>query len=196
MASYLVVPGLNGSGEGHWQIHWLADLANSFLVEQAIWSRPSELDWLATLEEAIVAHPGSIIVAHSLGCVLTAGLANSPVAEHVAGALLVAPCDIGRTEKLHPDRLDFQTMPRERLPFPSIVVASRNDPYMSFAAARSFAGAWGSGLVDLGDAGHINVASGFGRWPEGYALASGLERRDLGQQSQAPKPLDRFEARA
>jgi uncharacterized protein len=195
MASYLIVPGLNGSGEGHWQRHWLSDISNSYLVEQAIWSRPSEHDWLATLEEAIVAHPGSIIVAHSLGCVLTAGLANSPVAEHVAGALLVAPCDIDRTEKLHPDRLDFQAMPRERLPFASIVVASQNDPYMSFAAARSFAEAWGSGLVDLGDAGHINIASGYGRWTEGYALASGLERRGLAA-SQTAVWTDRFEARA
>jgi predicted alpha/beta hydrolase family esterase len=63
-------------------------------------------------------------------------------------------------------------MPRLALPFPSIVVASRTDPYMHFSAASHFAGIWGSALVDLGDAGHINVASGFGRWPEAYALAS------------------------
>jgi predicted alpha/beta hydrolase family esterase len=176
MTKRLIIPGLNGSGPDHWQTHWLADIENAELVEQENWHRPSLKDWLSNLESALVGNPGSVLIAHSLGAILVARLAQSAAADHVAGALLVAPCDISRTNRLHNDALQFGTMPVGRLPFPSIVVASRNDPYMSIAAASSFASMWGSGFVDIGNAGHINVASGFGRWEEGYVLASGFER--------------------
>ncbi|KOC82395.1 alpha/beta hydrolase [Brucella abortus] len=56
------------------------------------------------------------------------------------------------------------------------MVASRNDEYMSFAKAEALSHVWGSGFVDLGHAGHINVASGFGHWPDGAILASSLHR--------------------
>jgi uncharacterized protein len=79
-------------------------------------------------------------------------------------------------QERHPGRIQFGLMPRRRLPFPSVVVASRNDPYMPWTKTQEHAGIWGVGIIDLGYAGHINVASGFGRWPEGYALASGLDR--------------------
>ena len=65
-------------------------------------------------------------------------------------------------------------MPLQPLPFPSIVVASRDDRYVTMARAREFATAWGSELVDLGDAGHINSASGLGGWPAGYGLLQRL----------------------
>ncbi|NGN41066.1 serine hydrolase family protein [Mesorhizobium sp. CGMCC 1.15528] len=168
----LILPGLNGSGEDHWQRHWLADHGDAILVAQEHWDKPVLEDWLHTLESELVAHPGAVLVAHSLGCILAAKLAGRPAAEHVAGAVLVAPCDIDVTNAKHPGLIDFGAMPRRRLPFPTIFVASRNDTYMDFDIAQEYAGIWGSGLVDIGDAGHINVASGFGRWEDGYALAS------------------------
>ena len=67
-------------------------------------------------------------------------------------------------------------MPRVPLPFPSIVVASRDDPYVSLEQARSYATAWGSRWVDVGAAGHINSASNLGTWPAGYALLEDLRR--------------------
>ncbi len=73
----------------------------------------------------------------------------------------------------------FAPLPRHELGFPSIVVASRNDEYMSFAKAEALSHVWGSGFVDLGHAGHINVASGFSRWPEGIILASSLHREPV-----------------
>ena len=97
----LVVPGLNGSGEGHWQRFWLEDVAEAQLVEQADWSNPEASRWQLRLEEAMIANPGAIIVAHSLGSILAARLATSPVAPLVGGALLVAPADIERTSTLH-----------------------------------------------------------------------------------------------
>src|SRR6218665_709368 len=97
----LIVPGLNGSTEGHWQRHWLADHPEAVLVEQSDWTDPNPAKWLHRLEQAVLAHPGALVVAHSLGAILTARLAASPVAPLVGGALLVAPADIERTSLLH-----------------------------------------------------------------------------------------------
>ena len=173
----LIVPGLHGSGAGHWQHWWQHDQSQAVLVEQADWSNPDETRWTQALERAIVARPGSLIVAHSLGAILVAKLARGRVASMIAGALLVAPADISRTSARHHRTYEFGTMPQDILPFPSIVVASHNDPYMPFAKIQTLAQAWGSRLHDLGHVGHINVQSGFGRWSDGYLLASRVEHQ-------------------
>ncbi|KFL30510.1 hypothetical protein JP75_15140 [Devosia riboflavina] len=167
----LVVPGLNGSGEGHWQRFWLEDFDEAQLVEQADWSNPDATRWQQGLEQAVRANPGAIIVAHSLGTILVARLARSSVASLVGGALLVAPADIERTSALHARSYEFGRIPTERLPFPATVVASRDDVYMSLDKAILLAKSWQAPLVDIGYVGHVNVASGFGRWVEGYELA-------------------------
>ena len=59
---------------------------------------------------------------------------------------------------------------RGRLPFPSVLVGSRNDPYCGWERARGFAADWGAVFVDLGHAGHINAESGLGDWPQGHAF--------------------------
>ncbi|ODT66487.1 MAG: hypothetical protein ABS75_27330 [Pelagibacterium sp. SCN 63-23] len=185
---FLIVPGLHGSGEGHWQRHWLADLEGAELVGQADWSNPQAGRWLHRLERAVIANPGALIIAHSLGAILTARLADSSVAPLVGGALLVAPADIERTGALHARSYEFGAMPVARLPFPALVVASRNDAYMSLDKARALARTWAAPLLDLGFAGHINVASGFGRWPRGYELARQLLDRAARRQRQGPTP--------
>ena len=68
----------------------------------------------------------------------------------------------------------FAPMPLQALPFPSIVVASEDDPYVSMARARQFAEAWGSRIENIGPAGHINAESGLGNWPDGLALLESL----------------------
>ncbi|WP_334176521.1 alpha/beta hydrolase [Pseudoxanthobacter sp.] len=177
MATRLIVQGLDGSGEGHWQRIWLAEDPDAIAVEQESWSAPVPADWLARLEAAVEAHPGALVVAHSLGCVLTAHLAARRPDLHIGGALLVAPADVG-CPRSAPDRIrSFAPIPQVRLPFPSVLVGSRNDPFMRFARAEALAADFGADLVDLGEAGHINVASGFGRWEGGFRLADALERR-------------------
>lgn len=170
----LIIPGLHGSGEGHWQRFWLDDTQNARMVEQDDWDNPEEKRWMARLEAAIIDQPGSVLVAHSLGSILAARLAQSPVAHLVAGAFLVAPADIERTGKLNERDYEFGSLPTDRLPFPSIVVASRDDIYMSLQMAHDLAKSWGSTVVDLGYAGHVNIASGYGRWPESYRLSASL----------------------
>ena len=53
-------------------------------------------------------------------------------------------------------------------------MASQDDPYTAVAAAGALATAWGSQLVMLDRAGHINQAAGFGEWPRGEALLKDL----------------------
>jgi predicted alpha/beta hydrolase family esterase len=67
-------------------------------------------------------------------------------------------------------------MPLRRLPFPSVVVASTDDPYVTTERARRFAEAWGSRFVTVGDAGHINSQSSLGDWPAGFALLQELRK--------------------
>jgi len=193
----LIVPGLNGSGDGHWQRFWLEDHDDAHLVEQADWANPQAEQWLERLEQAVIAHRGAFIVAHSLGTMLTARLASSSVAPLVRGALLVAPADIERTSALHARSYEFGTIPTEALPFPALVVASRDDIYMNLAKAQVVARSWGVPLVDLGHVGHINVASGFGRWTEGYELARQVaniaaQRRSAPLDAQSPIEFGRL----
>lgn len=89
----------------------------------------------------------------------------------MAGALLVAPAA--------PDRFGLTpVLPRHSLPYPSLLVASLDDPWLPFPEAVAWARRWGSGLVNLGKAGHINAESGFGPWPEGRALLKTLRDGD------------------
>lgn len=177
MSRVLIVPGLFGSGEGHWQRHWLEDQPDVRLVEQDNWDFPNLGIWREKLETALEEAGEAYIVAHSLGCLLTARLASRPAARRIKGALLVAPCDIPATETLHPGHLSFGTMPTETLPFPSITIGSLNDIYMSLDRLTMFGRLWNSDIRNIGLAGHINVASGFGRWPSGYGFLEMLKAR-------------------
>ncbi len=174
MVRYLIIPGWAGSGPDHWQSHWERELRGASRVEMADWDRPHRSDWVGTLDQAIrsVDEP-PILVAHSLGCITVAywsAIARVPV----RGALLVAPADLDR-EACPVFLRAFGPVPRQRLPFPSRVVGSDDDPYATLARVREIATDWGSELTILRGAGHINSASGFGRWSEGRALLTPFE---------------------
>ena len=78
------------------------------------------------LEEAVLANPNPVLVAHSLGCVLVAAwAAHSKNAGRVRAALLVAPADVERQEMQHMLH-SWSPIVRARLPFKSIMAASRN----------------------------------------------------------------------
>ena len=165
----LTIPGLWNSGPLHWQTHW--EPKHGFTrVQQRDFDRPDRDEWVRTLDVAIRAQPSPpILAAHSLGCTLVAQWAADTGGAGVAGAFLVAPSDVEAPGYPEEGR-SFAAMPLARLPFPSSVVASTHDEYVSVARARQFAAAWGRELVLIGDAGHINGASGHGPWPEGERL--------------------------
>lgn len=173
----LVLPGLYDSGPEHWQTHWQRADASIRRVEQDDWATPHCLDWVARLEDALAAlRDAVVLVAHSSSCAMVAHWAGSASAEtlgRVRGALLVAPSDPDGAN--YPEGpTGFSPMPLARLPFPSIVVASTNDEYVTLDVAREYARAWGSELVVAGPLGHINSASGIGVWPAGKRLLDSL----------------------
>lgn len=172
----LIVPGLDNSSPDHWQSRWEAALPQARRVRQANWSEPKLGSWLNRLAAAVRRRPGCVLIAHSLGCILAAHLGARPEARQIAGALLVAPPDL---EQEGPARLrlqDFAPTPTAKLPFPAVVVASRSDPYATYEATARTAAAWDASLLDYGDAGHINVDSGHGPWPDGLLLLEDLLR--------------------
>ena len=170
----LTLPGWHNSGPQHWQSYWEAAYGYQ-RVDQHDWERPLRGDWVARLEDVLLQQAGpTVLVAHSLGCLLVAAWAAHSNNTHlVTGALLVAPCDAER-EALRPLLPRWSPILLQPLPFKSILVASRNDPYCSYARASQFAGAWGSDLFDAGEQGHLNADSGLADWPQGQALTSQL----------------------
>jgi uncharacterized protein len=169
----LILPGLYDSDEQHWQSLWERKHPGMRRVSQADWEAPRYSDWVAALDRAIAGTTDPLLVAHSAACALVAHWWASTRRKAIRGALLVAPAD-PEASSFPVGPTGFAPMPRERLPFKSIVVASRNDPYVSFERARDFAVAWGSRLVDAGQAGHISSNSGLGDWPAGLALVEEL----------------------
>ena len=169
-SNVLVVSGLWDSGPEHWQTHWLKDQPDWSKVAHRDFAAPLRDEWVAELDAAIAACEGPpVLLAHSLGCMLVVQWAQSGSPLTIAGVMLVAPSDVeAESYPIHPN--GFTPIPQVPLPFPSLLVASTNDEYADIGRSRAWAQAWGSELVELGDAGHINGDAGYGPWPEGLAL--------------------------
>jgi predicted alpha/beta hydrolase family esterase len=169
----LLVPGIGNSGPTHWQSYWEAEHDGYTRVQQNDWDHPVCADWVDALELAAQrAGPGALIAAHSLGCLVVASwLARTSI--RIAGALLVAVPDPSGAS-FPSEAKGFHPVPPGPLPCPSLVVASSDDPYSDIAFATQCADAWGSRLINIGQAGHINAASGLGRWDEGQRLLRSL----------------------
>lgn len=165
----LILPGLYNSGPQHWQSRWEMLHPSFSRVVQREWHSPDCEEWLATLDAAInESGEPALLVAHSTACCLVARWSehhNGPV----RGALLVAPAD-SEAPSYPPEPTGFQPMPCRRLPFPSIMVTSNNDPYVRLDRAQTFAANWGSQLIEIGARGHINGESGLDDWPAGLML--------------------------
>lgn len=166
-ADILIIPGYTNSGPDHWQSRWQEKLSTARRVEQAEWVKPVKDDWVARVaEEVNAATRPVVLVAHSLG--IPSAIHAIPLFRRpVAGAFFVAPPEIDNPRIRPKHLMTFGPYPREPLPFPSLMIASRNDPFGDYAHADDLAAAWGSLLVDAGEAGHINAEAGFGPWPEG-----------------------------
>jgi hypothetical protein len=181
----LIVPGWRDSGPGHWQSLWAARLPRVRRVVQDNWVSPQREAWSATLARCIADIDGPVVLAaHSLGCIASVNLPRDAV-RNVAGALLVAPANPERRAAL----ASFAPVRCEKLPYPSVVVGSTDDPYCSARLTGAYARSWGSEYVRVPNAGHINVASGHGEWPLGLALLHSLLVRARGV---APASLEDF----
>ncbi|HEV7437795.1 MAG TPA: alpha/beta hydrolase [Pseudorhizobium sp.] len=166
-ADILIIPGYTNSGPDHWQSRWEAKLSSARRVEQAEWSKPVREDWVARVAEEVNASTRPVVlVAHSLG-IPSAIHAIPSFQRQIAGAFFVAPPEVDNPAIRPRHLMSFGPYPRDPLPFPTLTIASRNDPFGSFEHADEIANAWGSPLIDAGEAGHINAEAGFGPWPEG-----------------------------
>ncbi len=181
-AMVLLLPGLYDSGPGHWQSCWQAQssASSSLLVERVVqqeWAAPRCVDWVARLTHVMRENTHDVVlVAHSSACAMVAHWAREAPLEllmRVRGALLVAPSD--PFAAVYPNGpTGFAPVPLHALPFPSTLVASHNDEYVTFEQATRYASAWGSRMWDVGDAGHINAEAGFGPWPDGWRAVEAM----------------------
>ncbi|MDR6761764.1 putative alpha/beta hydrolase family esterase [Flavobacterium sp. 2755] len=171
----LILPGLGNSGEKHWQTFWHEKFKNSIRLVQDNWDEPVREDWIARLNEAVSKlESPTILVAHSLAVSLVLHWAENNSNKNIIGALLVAPADVDSPEHTPDIIRNFAPMPLYKLSFPSIVVASENDPYALFERKQYFAEKWGSDFVNVGEQGHINSDSDLRYWEEGQLILQQL----------------------
>jgi predicted alpha/beta hydrolase family esterase len=163
----LILPGVRGSGDAHWQSYWERAHPEYRRVHQRNWDQPDLVEWADTVA-ATARETGKelLLVAHSFGCLVAARVA-AMLGKQVRGGLLVAPADPARFEAEH-------LIPQAGLAIPTVMVASSNDPWLALPRAHAMAATWGSRWINLGDAGHINADSGHGAWPEGWFLLEQL----------------------
>ena len=178
-ADILIIPGYGNSGPDHWQSRWEQKLSTARRVDLSDWNYPDRNNAVSRLVREVVASGDRpvVLVAHSCGCALVAHAAEELSKLNIAGAFLVAPTSetaIAAHDAIDPD---FAKVPRRALPFPSLVIASQTDPYVTIAEAQAYAKDWGADFTDAGDAGHITTASGHGPWPEGLLHFGGLLSR-------------------
>lgn len=173
MTNYFIVPGLGNSSPEHWQSYFEASANNFKRIIQREWDAPSCEDWVSTIETNMKDYDWKTValIGHSPGCAAIVHWA-AKYKHIIKGALLVAPSDVEATNYNFPT-VGFSPLPLDKINFKTIVVASTNDEWLSLARASYFADKWGSELINIGNAGHINVASGHTKWNEGLRI---LER--------------------
>ncbi|MFT3827319.1 MAG: alpha/beta hydrolase [Chitinophagaceae bacterium] len=165
----LILPGLNNSGPLHWQTAWEKEYG-FIRVQQKDWDTPVCEDWINTLDAAILQYGPEkvVLVAHSLACCTIAHWVQK-FNRSVKAAFLVGPSDV-EAPSYPPGTTGFAPMPLQPFSFPSVVIASSNDVYVTPARARFFADSWQSRFIMIGQAGHINSDSNLGKWQAGIDL--------------------------
>jgi predicted alpha/beta hydrolase family esterase len=170
----VIAPGIGGGTDEHWYSRWEAKLPTARRIVQADWDHPTLAAWTSELVDAVeAAGKPVVLVGHSLG-VRTIAHAADRIAERVVGAFLVAPPAARALREIPEIDPAFRDDRATTLPFPAVLVASRDDPYCTYAEAEALAKAWGATLVDAGTSGHLNHESGHGPWPEGLMRFAGF----------------------
>ena len=170
--TFVIVPGLRGYVEDHWQTRLATKLPNARVVESFGREKRDLAGRVADLQQ-VVQDAGTpvTLVAHSAGCLVTVHWAQQHDTSQVRGALIATPPDVAdELPEEYPTLAELAAagwlpIPRKPLPFPSIVAASTNDPLGDLDEVRALADRWGSWLIDIGPVGHLNPAAGYGEWP-------------------------------
>ena len=179
----LFVPGLRDHVAEHWQTLLAAEIPGSVTVEPLINDRLCRKARVDALDAALNKIEGDVVIAaHSAGALMVVNWGLAPT-RSIRGALLATPADV--ENPLPPGYPTFDELnangwvpiPQRPLPFPAIVAASHNDPLAQFEKMAGLARGWGAELFDAGDVGHLNPASGFGRWDGALPLLKRLAAR-------------------
>jgi predicted alpha/beta hydrolase family esterase len=168
--NYFTIPGDGNSGPEHWQTYFEKSRENFQRVNQQEWDSPICADWIQAIDNALSNYDLSqvVLIGHSLGCSTIAHWALR-YNKIIKGALLVAPGDVDALPSDYPAK-GFSPMPKAKINFKTIVVASDDDMWVSVERAKYFADCWGSEFINIGKAGHINVAAGYGQWSKGLEI--------------------------
>ncbi|MGX1884773.1 RBBP9/YdeN family alpha/beta hydrolase [Streptomyces sp. NPDC055287] len=174
MVAYVIIPGIHGSDERHWQSLWESQWgASAVRIAPASWSMPHLPDWVAAVQVAydIASRRDSqvALVAHSLGCWAAAQWLDRARPDGVA-AFLVAPPNPRGPAFPRQAASTFLGLSARPLPCRSLMVASNDDPYCDSTTSASFAHEWQAQGHLIGSHGHINSGSGLGDWRAGREL--------------------------
>ena len=148
----LIVPGADGSGPAAWRRRY----PRAPRVVRLPGAATDLNRWAASVATSIDAcRDAPLVLAHGFG-VLATLRATSLFERRVAGAMLVAPAD--------PDDYGVLVrLPATPLPYPTLLVASRDDPGIKLTKAGALATRWGSRFA-------VVERSGDDRWQEGARL--------------------------
>jgi predicted alpha/beta hydrolase family esterase len=191
----VIVPGLRDHVADHWQTLLGERLARWACVPRLGKGTLPLAAWVEALESTLRKIEGPVfLAAHSAGVLIVAHWARVH-RRPIAGALLATPPDLVTPMPAQYPSLDtlaqngWLPLPRLRLPFPSIVAASSNDPLAQRDRVADLAAAWGASLYDAGAVGHLNAASGFGEWPAATELLQvlGLPRTAFASPGEMPR---------
>jgi uncharacterized protein len=166
----VLVPGLRDSDADHWQSHWHRRFPHWKRVTQRNWSEPDIDRWIDAIHRTLAqCQRPAVLIGHSFGALASCCATMAQPSANIAALMLVAPAEPARFE------LD-ERIPRQPLGVPTVLVASHDDPLLSFERAHYWAHTWHGRLVDAGEAGHINSEAGYGAWPHGLVMLSELMR--------------------
>jgi predicted alpha/beta hydrolase family esterase len=180
-STIVIIPGLREHVADHWQTLLAATLPKVRIVpplEHAKFSCAARVDAIQKVIEEI--DGPIIVVAHSAGVVMFVHWAQK-YERPIKGALLATPPDLDKplpagyptkeTLRLN----DWFPVPCIPLRFRSIVAASENDHLAEFSSVVKMAADWQSELINIGNVGHLNPASGYGEWVEARKFINILE---------------------
>jgi uncharacterized protein len=177
----VLVPGLRGHSEDHWQTKLATTLPTARTVPPLGRTEASLRARITLLDRIVEDVAGPVVlVAHSAGVLVAVHWAAQYRGDTVIGALLATPPALAA--ELPPEYPSIRRLrqhgwlpiPRRPLPFPSILAASSDDPLGNPVRVAALARAWGSRWHALGPVGHLNPASGFGEWPGAEELIAEL----------------------
>ena len=167
----IFIPETGPVSPDHWIARWSAKLSTARLV--------AALDPISTpagiIAAAQLAERPTLLIAHSTGVIAAALAAEALKGADVRGAFLVAPPAVETLATL--DDGQWPEIPRARLPWPSVLVASRTDPWSSHRQSLALASDWGADFTDAGESGRIDAESGHGPWPDGLLKLGAFLKR-------------------